>query len=94
MLEFTEDQLKVMTSESTPRGLRATQELLRRGISVNQDEVVGELGVELKEAVAVTEEGLEQAEVEQKVIKPKVTQTRKKRSAKPKVKVEDNKENN
>ena len=88
MLEFTESQLQVMAKESSPRGLRATQELLRRGISVNQVEAVGELGVELKEAVEVTEAASEQAEVEQEV-KPKVTQTRKKRSAKPKV----NKEN-
>ena len=93
MLEFTEDQLKVMATESTPRGLRATQELLRRGISLLRDEAVGELGVELKEPVVVTETVGEQTEVVPEA-KPKVTQTRKKRSAKPKVKVEDNKENN
>ena len=90
MLEFTESQLQVMAKESSPRGLRATQELLRRGISVNQEEVVGELGVELKEAVEVIKADSEQSKVEvEQEVKPKVTQTRKKRSAKPKVIKED-----
>ena len=90
MLEFTEDQLKVMAQESTPRGLKASQELVRRGISVNQQETVGELGVELKEPPAATEEATEVVEVKQEV-KPKVN--RKKRVIKPKV-ADDSKENN
>lgn len=86
MLEFTNEQLEVMATESSPRGLKATQELSRRGISLIQEEAVGELGVALKEPSAATETALEPVEVEPEV-KPKATQTqtRKKRSAKPKV---------